>query len=239
MTLLQRDDVVLHEVGHHRLRQVRVGRGEERAEVLRVGHQVVHGLVLLGVVAAGHGRPCSRRRSRCGAATAAGTPPRRPCRTRSRSPGRWPPSWRRARPPRALNSASRPPSAAPVARGEVDVLAQCQVQRGAQAGGAGVDAPGNLSGNCLAMAPASGSAIISMWPTPTAAPRTRARGPGSLGVDDVLQRHHVVLDQLGHHALGQVRVGRAEEGAEVLRIGDRSLTALSCLARSLAATPVV
>src|SRR5438093_13772130 len=31
---LERHDVVLHEIGHHRLRQVGIGRLEERAEVL-------------------------------------------------------------------------------------------------------------------------------------------------------------------------------------------------------------
>jgi len=53
---LEGEHVVLHEVGDDRLRQVRVGAGEERPEVLRVADQVVDRLVLLGAVVGGRAR---------------------------------------------------------------------------------------------------------------------------------------------------------------------------------------
>jgi hypothetical protein len=44
------------------------------------------------------------------------------------------------------------------------------------------------------------------------------RIPGRLGIDDLLQRQHMGFYQISHHGLGQIRVGRAQEGPEVLRI---------------------
>src|SRR5882724_12547906 len=78
----------------------------------------------------------------------------------------------------------------------------------------------NRSGNCSTIAPASGSAIICMWPA-AAHGRVRAslvlRG---LGVHDALERDDVMLHEIGHDLLGQVRVGRLQERAEVLRVAD-------------------
>jgi hypothetical protein len=44
---------------------------------------------------------------------------------------------------------------------------------------------------------------------------------GRLLVDHALERHHVVLHQIGDDVLGQVRVGRGQEGAEVLGVADQ------------------
>ena len=50
---LERQHVMLDEIGDDVLREIRVGRAEERAEVLRVRDQVGHRLVLLGLVLGG------------------------------------------------------------------------------------------------------------------------------------------------------------------------------------------
>ena len=45
--------MVLHQVGHDRLRKIRVGRAQESAEVLGVAHEIVDRRVLLALVVAG------------------------------------------------------------------------------------------------------------------------------------------------------------------------------------------
>ena len=100
--------------------------------------------------------------------------------------------------------------------------------------------PGNLSGNCLTMAPASGSAIIPMW---AYAVRVAAKAfgwsPAAWASITSLRVSTWVFTSSATASFGRFGLAEARKAPKSCVYWTRSVTALSCFALSFVATPTV
>ncbi len=214
--------MVLHQVRHHRLGQVRVGPGEERAEVLRVGHQLADRPVLLGPIAGGLADRVVHHHADVLA-------PQRQERALRVRPVDGADRLRHRdrvgveRPRRGLELRVAPAQGrVGGGRGQVDVLAKREVERGAQRGRRRLGGAREPVGELLHD---RARQWICHHLHVAGAHAERGEGAvlvtGGLGVDHRLEGEHVVLHEVRHRRLGQVRVGSRQERAEVLRVGHQ------------------